>query len=71
MNAVERRIACGCEYQATDFIGGAEGDRTLDLRIANAIQNVTQALCPYSKSTFTAALPPSAFLPGGAAFVRF
>jgi hypothetical protein len=36
MNAVERRVACGCEHQPTDLIGGAEGDRTLDLRIANA-----------------------------------
>lgn len=48
MNAVERRIACGCEQQSGGLIGGADGGRTHDLRIANAARIPTQVTVGYS-----------------------
>jgi hypothetical protein len=61
MNAVERRIACGCDRQVVELIGGAEGDRTLDLRIANAASGWRQVAIQAAKLTRNTLPVTSAF----------
>jgi hypothetical protein len=51
MNAIKRRIARGCESKSGENIGGAEGDRTLDLRIANAARKSRQVAKRTSKTS--------------------
>jgi hypothetical protein len=67
MNAVERRIACGCEQQTRGIIGGADGGRTHDLRIANALQPFTQVAVRATNSNRLHDVSSTAFTRSGAA----